>query len=265
MFTFAADPGNAPSAAEGGPSMPAAAAGPEDAAYYIEGDAAAEEGEGGGAAGADVALEGLGEAEGSGFAPHFANPLATASAALAQPAAAAAMAAAATAPTAGMALYFRRGGARARLRHAAGGEEEGAQQGLERAQQGSERGGSRLRSAQESVAAARAAVHVADALRGMQGARAPMTELQAATALQLRWRQLRANKTRNHWRKIVAFETRNGLKGGAGGAGGAVEDELVGEEGWVRRKNRLTGKVYYLHPGLGLAQWEPPGEALAQQ
>jgi hypothetical protein len=167
---------------------------------------------------------------------------------------AAAAAAATSAVRALAALFSRGGGARARPLSSAA--------PLEGTSGDPRRGEHRVRSAEESLAAARAAARAAEALRAMLGARASMTELEAATLLQARWRALRARRTRGFWVKINAFESRKALRGGeaAGGAAGGAPAEVAGPRGWVRRVNRLSGKAYFLHVETGRAQWEAPEE-----
>jgi hypothetical protein len=90
------------------------------------------------------------------------------------------------------------------------------------------------------------------------GRRAAMTQLQAATLLQLRWRQLRASRVRSHWEKISVFERRGGSGGGgggggSGGSGGGAPAPL--EEGWEERVNKLSGARFQIHAASGKTRW----------
>lgn len=123
----------------------------------------------------------------------------------------------------------------------------------------------KVRSKQESLAAAATALRKTKALRLFRGKGETMTQVEAATLLQVQWRRLRASRSAELWRKIKALEGGKSGKGVGGGGGGGGSDEqhtYHGVElpnGWVRKSNRLTGKHYFMHLS-GKVQWEVPKE-----
>ena len=76
-----------------------------------------------------------------------------------------------------------------------------------------------------------------------------MTEVRAATLLQLRWRQLRAARLRSHWQKISVFEGAGKKKDAADAAGAPAE------EGWELGTNKLSGARYLFHVASGKTKW----------
>jgi len=87
-----------------------------------------------------------------------------------------------------------------------------------------------------------------------------MTELQAATLLQLRWRQFKATRLRQHWDTINSFEggaARGGTrkKGAAAAPAAAAPPPTAAlEAGWEERVNR-HGARYLFHPESGQTRW----------
>jgi hypothetical protein len=122
----------------------------------------------------------------------------------------------------------------------------------------SHRGAARVLSKAEALAASRSAVVKARAARAFEGG-GPMTPFFAAMLVQLRWRQLRANRTQRLWKNVAA------LDGGGGKmeAGGSHQADVPLGGGWVQRFSRITGDGFYFHKESGRSQWELPLRAIA--
>lgn len=89
-----------------------------------------------------------------------------------------------------------------------------------------------------------------------------MTRAQAATLLQLRWRQLKAHRVAALWAKVERLNAGR-ARGGAGeGQGGAAAESSVQDVplagGWVQRTSKKTGAVYFVHLASGKSQWVEP-------
>jgi hypothetical protein len=118
-----------------------------------------------------------------------------------------------------------------------------------------QRAAARALSKAEVLAATRRAVAKARVARGFEGG-GPMSPSFAAMLLQLRWRQLRANRMQRLWKNVAALDGGGGKMEAAGSQQADVQ--LVG--GWVRRFSRITGDSFYFHKESGRSQWEsPPG------
>jgi hypothetical protein len=116
----------------------------------------------------------------------------------------------------------------------------------------SQRGAARVLSKAEVLAATRSKVVKARVARAFEGG--PMTPFFAAMLVQLRWRQLRANRTKRLWKNVAA------LDGGGGKlqAAGSHQADVELHSGWTQRSSRITGELYYFHKESGRSQWEKP-------
>jgi len=114
----------------------------------------------------------------------------------------------------------------------------------------------RAMTVQEKLGAATKAASRASIIKAFSQ-RAAMTELDAATLLQVRWRRLKANRSKSLWKKIHALEEKKRLEAGGGSGAHQVQDNDI-PEGWEMRVNNMTGDVFFFHPASGKSQWEKP-------
>lgn len=113
----------------------------------------------------------------------------------------------------------------------------------------------RAMTVQEKLGAANKAAARASIIKAFSQ-RTAMTKLEAATLLQVRWRRLKASRSKTLWKKIHALEMKKKLEAGEGGAHHHHDSDIP--EGWERRTNNMTGDVFFFHPVSGKSQWEKP-------